>query len=326
MKSCKFGFGRLSRLIAVVLIITLLVGCANDPSYNDGRKIPGSGGLSTPEQVGIGIGAALGAALLGYIIHEAVSEDGANPEDPAWTANGPIIPEIFNFSDLKIGGYVQGGWPVAVDYQLSRPGLAQLVVRTNTNDQPLIYQLDSANTNRQIKILKLPESLGDSPVRAILEIHATENNNGITKLLPIKIFGIACGTKAVGSIGVDQIDFGPGSIKTSLGELAHHSFFAHKSFSKVQEEFRRIEKTGPAANETTLIGKIAFKNVLDPFSAIDESTGQMIGKNDPAFIWDGKTEQKQVSKGTHQLQIRAWYINDKDWVTAFSPGLVDVVE
>lgn len=316
----------LIKLIVLIIISSLLASCASKQICKNGDCIPGSGGLSTPEQVGVGIGAAIGAALLGYLIDQAVSEDGNNPEDPNWNTNGPVVPEYFNFSDLKIGGYAKGEWPVAVDYQLSRPGTVVLVVRTKSNDKPFIYQLDGTSTNRQLKILNLPETFGDTPVRAIFEIHATENANGINKLVPINIFGIACGAKAVDSIGIDQIDFGPGNIKTSLGELAHHAFFAHRSFSKVQEEFRKIEKTSNGANEPTLVGKIVNKNVLDPFTAIDESIGQMIGKGDPAFIWDGKTDQKQISKGFHQLQIRAWYVNDKDWVTAFSPGQVDVNE
>lgn len=304
----------------------MLAGCAS-------KRIPGcdgncsGGGLSTPEQIGIGLGAAIVAGLIGYAIHEALSEDGKNPKDPNWDANGPIIPEHFNFSDLKIGGYVQNGWPVAIDYQLSRPGSATLIVRTNKNEKPsFTYRLNGTNTSRQIKILNLPQTLGDVPVRATLEVHATDNTNGINSLVPIKIFGIACGPKAVGSIGIDQIDFSPGSIKASLGEKASHSFFAHKSFSKVHEEFRKIDKIGTGANETTLTGSIAYTHVLDPFDAIDESSGAFIGKDNPPFTWDGKTTQKQLSKGFHQLLIRAWYTNDKDWVTAFSPGQVDVKE
>lgn len=327
MNNFKVKFPKVSRLIALGLIISLLTGCASSArNANTPRSIPDGAysGLNTGEQIGIGLGSAIVAGLIGYAIHETLSEDGKNPNDPSWDTNGPIIPEHFNFSDLKIGGYVQGGWPFAIDYQLSRPGSAVLVISTNNNEKPFTYQLNGTNISRQIKILKLPQTLGDAPVRAILEVHATENTNGINSLVPIKIFGIACGTKAVGSIGIDQIDFGPDSIKVSLGEKAHHSFFAHKSFSKVHEEFRRIDKIGMGANETTLTGSIAYTHILDPFNAIDESSGAFIGKDNPPLTWDGKTEQKRLSKGFHQLLIRAWYTNAKDWVTAFSPGQVDV--
>lgn len=343
MSNLKNNFPRLFKVVTILAAIIFTTGCGGNrvgrnaasdnlpSSINNGREFPGTreprpGGLDTGELAGIGIGAALGAALLGYLINEAVSEDNKNPTDPTWEANGPVIPAVFNFSDLKIGGYVQGGWPIAVDYQLSRPGAATLFVKTANSEKPLSYQLDGINTSRQLKILKLPESLGDAPVRAIVGIHATESANGINKLLPIRIFGIACGTKAVGSIGIDHIEFGPDRIKANMGELAHHSFFAHKSFNKVYEEFRKIEKKGSNPDDLTLIGRIVNKNILDPFTAINESTGQMIGKSDPDFMWDGRTEQKLISKGIHQLQIRAWYKDDKDWVTAFSPGFVSVSE
>ncbi|MSS75338.1 MAG: hypothetical protein EXR90_00120 [Methyloglobulus sp.] len=67
--------------------------------------------------------------------------------------------------------------------------------------------------------------------------------------------------------------------------------------------------------------------MYDPFRSIDETSGQWIGKDDPAFTWDDKTAQKRPSIGIHQLQVRAWYTNnDKDWVVAFSPGQVEVKE
>jgi hypothetical protein len=341
MDNLYSNHSKVSKLIVLWLIISMLAGCAtNRPRGCDGN-CPG-GGLSTPEQVGIGIGAALGAALLGYLLDKALSEDGINPEDPQWNTNGPIIPEHFNFSDLKIGGYVQGGWPVAIDFQLDyplgshhylipwssseiivrRPGSIYVVIKT-TNNEPYIYPIPSDSDKRKVLIFKLPKSFGNTPVRAIFEIHAKSNANGIEMLVPIKIFGIACGSKAVGSIGIDQINFGPGSIKARLGEKAYHSFFAHKSFNKVQEEFRKIENS----NGTISVGGIAYKNVYDPFRSIDETSGQWIGKDDPAFTWDGKTEQKRPSIGIHQLQVRAWYTNnDKDWVVAFSPGQVEVKE
>lgn len=323
MNNLNIECPRVAKLIVLGLIISMLAGCASDRYITrNGERTRVPDGLSTREQVGIGIGAAVGAALLGYLVHEAFSEDANNPKDPQWDTNGPIIPEHFNFSDLKIGGYIQGGWPVAIDYQLSRPGSAMLMVQIN-NGKYYNYQLDGANTNRQIKIFKLPQTLGDKPVRAIIEIHATSDSSGITTLVPIKIFGFACGSKAVGSIGIDQINFGPDSINVNLGELAHHFYFAHKSFNKVQEEFRKIENR----NGTIQVGGIAYKNVYDPFRSIDETSGQWIGKDDPSYTWDGKTEQKRPSIGIHQLQVRAWYTNnDKDWVVAFSPGQVEVKE
>lgn len=259
MNNLSSNYPRVSKLIVLGLIISMLTGCAsNRPRVCDGN-CPG-GGLSTPEQVGIGIGAAVGAALIGYLVHEAFSEDANNPKDAQWDANDPIVPEHFNFSDLKIAGYIQGGWPVAIDYQLSRPGFAMVRVQIN-NRKPCNYQLDITTTNRQLKIFKLPETLGDKPVRAIIEIHATSNSGGITTLIPTKIFGFVCGTKAVGSIGIDQINFGPDSINVKLGELAHHFYFSHKSFNKVQEEFRTIENR----NGTISIGALLTKTCTTHF-------------------------------------------------------------
>lgn len=66
MNNLSSNYPRVSKLIALGLIISMLAGCAsNRPRVCDGN-CPG-GGLSTPEQVGIGIGAAVGAALIGYL-------------------------------------------------------------------------------------------------------------------------------------------------------------------------------------------------------------------------------------------------------------------
>lgn len=320
MKQQAFKYSRLTKITALTLVITVLTGCA-EKVYRDGEYIGKTGGLSTPEQVGVGIGAALAAIAIGKVIYDAVNENNAEEQaEKDWLAKGPALANQFTLSDLTINGYVTGGWPIAVDYQLSRPGSLVLSVSSDKTD-PVSIAMNGSTPGRRLQIFHLPSQIGSSPQTAQIRVHATEKFADTEIPLPVKIFGIACGPNAVGSIGIDQVNFGPGSVQVSLQQQANYFFFSHKSFDKVSAAFRKVEDR----NGVIGISGIVKEETID-MPAIDESVGRWIGTREAPRVWNGKTKNNQTSQGFHVLQVRAWFGDTKkrDWGVALSPDWVEI--
>jgi hypothetical protein len=323
----------ISKIIALILAASVLAGCAESiknsggfPIPRSGRQgtpeqVPRSGGLSTPEQVGIGIGAAIAAIALGKVIYDAVNENEAEEQaEKDWLTKGPALAAQFTLNDLTINGYVKGGWPIAVDYQLDRPGSIVLTVGSDKVD-PFSIAMNGSTPGRRLQIFHLPDEFGSSPQTAKIRVHATDKFADTEIPLPIKIFGIACGPNAVGSIGIDQISFGPSSVQLNLQQQANYFFFSHKSFDKVSAAFRKVEDRSGVIG----ISSIVKEETID-MPAIDESVGRWIGTQDTPRVWNGKTNNNQPSQGFHVLQVRAWFgdTNKRDWGVALSPDWVEV--
>lgn len=308
------------KAIALILTISIVAGCAKK-IYRGEEVIGKTGGLSPIEGVGIGVGAAIAAIVIGKVIYDAVNEnevDGQAEKD--WITRGPTIPTQFTLSDMSVDGFVQGGWPIAVDFQLTHPGQVYLRVALDGID-PYKIAMDGSTANRKLQIFRLPSGLGSSPKFAKIQVFAVEPGSDAETPIPIKIFGIACGPNAVGSIGIDNINFGPDNIMLSQQQQAGYFFFSHKSFNKVSAAFRKVE------DQNGIIGirDIVKEETID-MPAIDESKGQWIGTRQMPRVWDGKTKDNKPSQGFHILQVRAWFGDaaKRDWGVALSPDWVEV--
>ncbi len=316
----------MKKLISLILVITILASCAGSGKNNipvSGRDIPSrvpetesSGGLSSLEKAGIGVG-VLAAIFISKAIYDKVNEDEIGEQaHKDWQTKGPILPSEYFFSNMTVQGYVKGKWPIAVDFQMSRPG--NIVMKIDAQDiNPTLIVMDGSTGSRKLQKFNIPPDLGDEPSLAIIQIKAFENNNGREVLIPVKIYGIACGPNAVGSIGIDQINFGPQAIEVNKQQQAIYSFFSHKSFDKAFVSFRKIVDR----NGVIGVNQIVKEETLT-LPAINESQGRWEGPRN----WDGKSMNNQPSAGLHVLQVRAWYEDPKklDWDVSLSPDWVNV--
>jgi hypothetical protein len=313
---------RISIIIALTLSISVLTGCTETVKRgSEGEIISRSDGLSTGGQVGIGIGAAIAAIALGKLIYDTFKEDKVEEKvQNDWVTNGPVMAAQFTLSNLTVNGFVKGGWPIAVDFQLNRPGPIFLSISSNKVD-PYSIAMNGSQTGRQLQVFHIPSEFGTSPQNAQIRIHAADKIAGTDIPLPAKIFGIACGPNAVGSIGIDQINFGPGSIQLSLQQKATYFFFSHKSFDKVSVAFRKVEDRNGIIGISNIVKEETIK-----MPAIDESIGKWIGTKEAPRIWNGETRNNQPSQGLHVLQIRAWFSDPgkQDWGVSLSPDWVEV--
>jgi len=132
----------------------------------------------------------------------------------------------------------------------------------------------------------------------------------------LKIYGMGMGKKAVGSVAIDQISFGPPQLRINQQDEARYSFHSRSDFNKATAEFARVE------NRNGVIQVVERINKQD-LGELTRNT--WIGRDSPRK-WDGKDKNGETSNGLHVLTVRAWRssVKEGDWVVSWSPDWVDV--
>jgi hypothetical protein len=222
------------------------------------------------------------------------------------SSDGPSLPKVIDMNGFTVQGLVGPNWPVVVDFAVGGAGAAHLDIVTKKR----IYEVTIPNepNHRGYAILRLPKDFVDKPETAIFQVQAiapvgSAKNTAVPQM---RVYGLGAGEKAVGSVAIDQLQFKPGSVHTT--ESAMYSFHAHSSFNGVRAEFVLTE----LRNGHVVVEK--DQEVKLPPVPQDESPRQ-------TWVAKGKT-------GEHMLEIRAWrgLENGGDWVVAWSPDIVDVLQ
>jgi hypothetical protein len=235
--------------------------------------------------------------------------------------NGPQTPPIYvwNAAQFSIMGFSKGNWPIFIDYFLEHPGTLLVVVAPDGRS-PHVFLTNSAagHTNARFQ---LPANMGDDlRVSQYLIVP-------LGKGLGLHVLGISAGPQAVGSMGIDQVSFGPNSIQISHHQKAEYSFHAIKDFKKSGVTFIRLAKSNTGEIIAADVGE---KNI-----------GSVIRDGEKKGDWDGtpKPPKEAVKQyppeqqrwlleptGQHVLQVRAWFgVNEGgDWVFASSDTQVSV--
>lgn len=228
--------------------------------------------------------------------------------------NGPLFPEIRSRDAFWVQGFARGGWPVVLDFKLDRPGLAWVEV-TAEGVAPFYYRLDGTRTDRQLVMLRLPPRFGDKPAPALFVVRTFAEGEGELTPLPLQVLGIGAGPRAVGSVAVDSVFFGPQSIRTRQKEKATYRFHCKSDFNKVAVEIHRIWFEN---------GNFQMKRIKRDTLKGGVRRDSWVGRNNDK-TWDGKAGRR-VSQGAHLLQVLAWTnaASDRDWVAALSEDQVSV--
>lgn len=235
------------------------------------------------------------------------------PGDAAQLAkSGPKIPDAYAMSGLVMQALVKGGAPFVIDYD-ARQALLRVEMKVQ-GSAPFVYNI-KANGPAQ-KIFRLPESFGAEPKAAVISVHSVKDQPGAEMPAPLRINGMGMGEKAVGSVAIDQVSFGPPEVRIGRFGKARYSFHSRSDFNKVVAEFARLENRDGIIQVVERVNK-------DDLGELTRDT--WIGRDKPR-IWDGKGEDGEVSKGLHVLNVRAWRssVKEGDWVVSWSPDWVDV--
>ena len=237
---------------------------------------------------------------------------------------GPQEPAVFSMSAFTVMGFAKGNWPIVIDYLLEQDSLLIAVIAPE-GAEPLIFRLNGKKGHWQNR-LTLPAQLGDQPIVAEYAIRALDDTSGQIGPSHLHVHGIAAGPKAVGSIGIDRVDFSPPAINTEQGQKARYLFHSISDFKNVEVDFIRLA----LYNGQIIAARVGGKSV-----------GGVAKNMEKDGDWDGKSDgggqaaksyspelQKwlRAPQGEHLVQVRGWWgaKDGGDWVTALSDDYVTV--
>jgi hypothetical protein len=236
--------------------------------------------------------------------------------------DGPQQPPVFSMSAFSIMGFTRGNWPVVIDYLLESDSLVIAVVAPE-GAEPIIFRLDGKKGHWQAR-LTIPAAVGDRPVVAQYVIRSLTDNAGQAAPVHIHIHGIAAGPKAVGSIGIDRVTVGPGTVNIARGEKAHYTFHSLSDFKHSEVNFVRVA----LANGEIIAARVARKST-GSVSKGTEKDGDWDGKSDGSVVKVSSPEIRRwlsEPRGQHLVQVRAWWGSQDggDWVAALSENFVTI--
>jgi hypothetical protein len=216
--------------------------------------------------------------------------------------NGPQVPQNVLMNHLIVDGVIGPGWPVGLDFQLEGPGSVTLDI--TTADKVQYHQVLTNDLNGRGITVTRPDGLPDKLQAATFDVEAIAPAGSNLAPPTLHMYGMAAGPYVVHSIAIDQVTFGPSSVK--MKEEAQFGFHSHSDFSNVRADFMF---TGIKNNY--IVMKQDNETQLSPVTADEHARGSLQGKG---------------TAGQHLLQIRAWRGNSGDWVVAWSPDVVTLAK
>jgi hypothetical protein len=225
-----------------------------------------------------------------------------------------MLPDEFKMSSMALMGLVQGNWPMVIDFEPGRAGEVQLYINARGAQEIFSLPLNSGQTGRRLVVLTLPPELGPEPQPAAIALIATDGTSNKT-LIPLQVYAIGAGPRAVGSVSIDQILFSPDTIHVSKGEKALYRFYSHSDFDNLSVEFVKVDRNS-LEGDRRLVDAVKFPGGVRRDSWIGKAPD---GRRD----WSGFTEQNQMSEGDHKLRVRVWH-QEGDWTAVWSERMVTV--
>jgi hypothetical protein len=279
-----------------------------------------SGGNLLP--LAIGAAAIIAVGVLLAQERNPSSQPGPNPPPTdqiveRLRTEGPRFDDQFNMSAFAVRGFVRGGWPLLIDFEQRSAGVSHLRISARGLPEIFSYDLSEACPAPKRCLIQLrlpPEVFGDELRPAVIAATATDNEGKKTQS-GFTVYALGAGPRAVGSVAVDQVKFGPPTIRAANQQTALYRFYSHSDFSNTSVEFWKVG--GETAGT-----KHSFVDDRRIEGGIQRN--QWVGLNERRE-WDGKKRGETISAGRHKVQVRAW---DRagDWVTAWSDSMVMVAQ
>ncbi len=241
---------------------------------------------------------------------------GINLPPVVWAEIAAILPEkgpqvSFDIpgADCSLG-FVARGWPIVVDFKLEEDGFLMLSIRTE-NDREDFY-IKGRRDRREIKKLKVPKDFAKRVAAGRFIVTAFEKTKARGDRVDFQLYGIGVGKRAVGSLAIEQLEFGPGPIRTAEAQTAPYSFYAREDFDRTLVEIFNQRWDPDAGMITTAVTSEAI-TCQRKYSCTDR--------------WNGMDAEGLPSPGQHLMQVRAWFSgpkNQKEWTLVRSPDRVEV--
>lgn len=268
------------------------------PSGRGGQTPPHRRPLPTPWPFGIGVGAFAGLPL------GSLTQRQEQQVSNQLSRLGPQLPESLRMSNFRITGLAKGGWPVVVDFEAEQGSYVLFTVVTQNAQGQTI--LPVPQTGRQLRLLRLSPEFGTTLKSGAFSLDATASATDTTPRY-LRVYGFGAGPRAVGSVAIDELRFGPQTVNASQLET-HFGFHTHTTFDKMKAEFMQV-----ALVDNSIEGQLFDSKKLDRRVAEGESVNDQ---------WSAR----KARSGQIQFRVRGWMTvrgdQGGDWVSAFSPDLV----
>lgn len=231
--------------------------------------------------------------------------------------DGPVLPAEFSMNCVPVRGFVQGGWPMVLDYVADGSANPSLEIHLGEGGPAYVRALDGGRGRHYLRF-ELPANLADGPKPALVLVRAGGAADTAGGPGRMQIFGLGAGPRAVGSVAIEQVDFSPPTVRLSARQKAAYSFLSRSDFNHVAVEVMRIAAVRGEI-KVSLARGFRFDGGV--------GRGEWFGRAEPR-TWDGSNAQNQPSLGPHLVQVRAWMAagDEADWVTAWSARSVQVTE
>jgi hypothetical protein len=249
--------------------------------------------------------------LLGGILLGKALSGGKEDIPKELSKEGPQFPPSFTMSAVTVLGFARGNWPVVLDYEVYGPGL-YLVSITAEGVDPYVYRLTPATVGRHLIKIELPARFGMSPQPATFTIRAATDGPGELQPVNFRVYGFGAGHRAVGSVAIDQVRFGPAQVQPKKQD-ALYGFRARNPFTKMSAEFLRVEGTRGG-----IVASVQDQDDIDAKKVRPNTVVENLKWKDA----------KKARPGRHMVQIRAWQglEGGADWVVAWSDDIVSIEE
>jgi hypothetical protein len=228
--------------------------------------------------------------------------------------NGPPFPRTLRDGSFDVDGFARGGWPFVIDFQPQPESCTWLEV--SADDAPAwgaILDPDGRAGRRTARIT-LPENLGQLPRPAHYAVYSVQQPCTVRQPTPtpsrIDVYGIGAGPRAVGSVAINNLQFGPRTPRFPQ-EMATFVYVADNDFGRVSQEILDFRPDGAA------------KWIVVPVSTTQLYASQ---RGTHRGSWDGTGPGGGRTPGIYRFQVRAWNtLNDeKSWAGAISSDSVHI--
>jgi hypothetical protein len=221
--------------------------------------------------------------------------------------NGPQTPKVLPEGTFPIYGFIRNGWPMVADYKSQTDSITWLTV--SVPGAPVWSQRLPSGEH----LVKVIYTDGDAPRSAValiaLQSRAETTGDEVIPL-PIEVFGLGAGPRAVGSVAINGVNFAL-SARQLGGDFARFGYIAESDFNAVDMEILRF---APERHDG--------RRVITATTVAQYRTGAVRRGPFGPRMWDGREQKSQrASTGRHRLQVRGWEVEgDESWVTALSPS------
>lgn len=235
-----------------------------------------------------------------------IPQGGGKTEADVLLAEGPRFPAAYVLSNFSAYVLTRSGVLMVVEYQLGNDCTATIKLTVKKDEKSFTYPLKPTGAKIEQVTFQLPEEVfGKKLAVATLSVKAENINPNAKKPPDFTLYGLCMGERGCGSIGIYSISFQPAHVRATQQEKAAYSFYSRSDFDAVYAEFEIMGHTSSGEPANRLVNSEKIGGIR---------RGESVGRE-----WNGKDQKGKVSKGRHQLVVKAWYREKGgDWARAWS--------